>query len=108
MSPKTESALGVGATIAVIALDQWLPDRGMLLLIIAAGLALASVIGGRRLPLFMRVFATGTTFYLGYVMCLMGRTMEPGFTTYTVKMAFIVFCLYASLPTLALLRIWRG
>jgi hypothetical protein len=100
--------IGIAATVALAVLDEWLPDGGMLLLITAGGVAAMSVIGGQRLPLWMRVFATGTTFYLGYVMCLVGRTMESGFTTYTVQMAFFVFCLYASLPTLALLRVWRG
>src|SRR3954469_5405787 len=108
MSPKTQATLGIGVTVALVVMDELLADGGMLLLITAAGLALASGIGGERLPLFVRVFATGTAFYFGYDMCLVGRTMEPGFTSYTVKMAFLLFCLYASLPTLALLRIWRG
>jgi hypothetical protein len=89
-------------------LDELLPDRGMTLLAVVAVFSLTSVIRGHRLPLFVRVFATGATFYIGYVMCLVGRTMEPRLTGYTIQMAFVVFGLYASLPTLALLRIWRG
>jgi hypothetical protein len=108
MRPKTQVTFGIGATVTLAVMDEVLPDGGMTLLIVTACLALASAIGGQRLPLFMRVFATGTTFYLGYVMCLVGRTMEPGLTGYTVRMAVFIFCLYAILPTFALLRIWRG
>jgi hypothetical protein len=108
MDSKTQIAFGIAATVAVAVIEERLPDGGVTLLIVAAGLTLISAMGGQRLSLFTRVFATGTTFYLGYVMCLVGRTMEPGFTLYTVQTAFLVFCIYASLPTLALLRIWRG
>jgi hypothetical protein len=108
MSTKTQTALGIGATVALAVLDELLPDGGMTLLVVVAVLAVASAIGGQRLPLFVRVFATGATFYLGYVMCLVGRTMEPGFTRYTVQMALVIFGLYATLPAVALLRIWRG
>jgi hypothetical protein len=108
MSNKTQIALGIGVTVALAVLDELLPDGGMTLLVVVAVLAVASAIGGQRLPLFVRVFATGATFYLGYVMCLVGRTMEPRFTAYTLQMALVVFGLYATLPTLALLRIWKG
>ena len=108
MSTKTQTALAIGATIALAVLDEVLPDGGLLLLVVVAALALASVIWGLRLPIFVRVFATAATFYLGYVMCLVGRTTEPGFTADAVQMALACFALYAVLPTLALLRIWRG
>jgi hypothetical protein len=108
MSTKTQTALGISAMVVLAVLDEQVSDGGITLLVIVAVLAVASAIGGQRLPLFVRVFATGVVFYFGYVMCLVGRTMEPRFTVYTVQMALIAFGLYAALPTLALLRIWRG
>lgn len=108
MSRKAQSALGIGATVALAVLDELIADGGMTLLAVVAALAVTSAIGGQRLPLFVRVFATGATFYLGYVMCLVGRTMEPRFTVYTVQMALVAFGIHGTLPTLALLRIWRG
>ena len=108
MSTKAQAALGIGATVALAVLDEVLPDGGILLLVVVAALALASGIGGPRLPLFLRVFATAATFYLGYVMCLVGRTMEPRFTGYTLQMALVCFGIFALLPTLTLLRLWRG
>jgi hypothetical protein len=108
MSTKTQGVLGVGATVALGVVDEWLPDGGTTLLVVVAALALASAVKGQRLPLVFRVFSTGATFYLGYVTCLVGRTMEPGFTAYTIRMALFVFGLYATLPAVALLRIWPG
>jgi hypothetical protein len=108
MNAAAQIAVGFAATVTLAVLDELLPDGGMTLLAAVAVLAIVSVIRGERLPLFVRVFATGATFYLGYMMCLIGRTMEPRFTIYTVQMALVVFGLYATLPTLALLRIWRG
>jgi hypothetical protein len=108
MSTKTQAALGIGAAVALAVLDEVLPDGGILLLVVVAALTLASGIGGPRLPLFVRVFATAATFYLGYAMCLVGRTMEPRLTGYTLQMALVCFGLFAVLPTLTLARIWRG
>jgi len=108
MSTKTQAAMGIGATVALAVLDEVLPDGGILLLVVVAVLTLASGIGGQRLPLFVRVFATTATFYLGYVMCFVGRTMEPRFTGYTLQMALVCFGLFAALPTLSLARLWRG
>ncbi len=108
MSTRTQSALAIGATVALAVLAEVLPHGGFLLLVVVWVLALASGIGGERLPVFVRVFATAATFYLGYVMCLAGRTMEPGFTGYTLQMALVCFGLFAALPTLTLARLWRG
>jgi hypothetical protein len=108
MNAKTHVALGIFATFMLALVDESIVDGGMTLYVVVAALALASVIGGQRLPLFIRVFATGATFYLGYAMCLVGRTMQPRFTISTVQTALIMFGLMAALPTLALLRIWRG
>jgi hypothetical protein len=108
VNAKTHVSLGIVATLMLVLVDEGIVDGGMTLLVVVAALALASLIGGRRLPLFIRVFATGATFYLGYAMCLVGRTMQPQFTISTVLMALMMFGLMAALPTLALLRIWKG
>lgn len=108
MTPKMHIGLGIGATVILAVLDESLPDGGLSLLFVVGVLTVMSAIRGPRLPLFVRVLATGATFYLGYVVCLVGRTMEPGFTPYTFQTALMVFGLYATLPTLTLLRLWRG
>lgn len=108
MSSRAQTVAGIGATVALAVFDELIPDGGLTLLLTVAALALASAIMGHRLPLFVRVFATGATIYLGYAMCLVARTMGPGFTGDTVRMALFCFALFAGLPALALLRIWRG
>ncbi len=108
LSSTCSILLGIVATIALAVVDEWVPDRGLILLAVVAALAIAGALRGRQLPLFLRVFATGATFYFGYAVCLVGRTMEPHLTAYTVQAALICFGLYAALPTLALLRIWKG
>ncbi len=58
MNTRTQSTLAIGATVALSVLDEVLPDGGFLLLVVVWILALASGIGGERLPVFVRVFAT--------------------------------------------------
>ena len=52
------------------------------------------------------MFATTFILYFSYGMCLVGRTMEPRFTRYTISMALTFFGLFAVVPTLSLLRLW--
>jgi hypothetical protein len=85
MSPKIQAALGIGVTVALAVIAELLPDGGAMLLIVIAGLTLVSAVGGLRLPLFVRVFATSTTFNFGYQMCLLGRTTEPHLTADNVQ-----------------------
>lgn len=108
MKPRIQIALGLAATAILVVLDEMLSYSGTALLAVVAILSIFSVIRRERLPMFVRVFSTGATFYLGYLTCLIGRTMEPGFTGYGVWMSLLGFGIYASLPMLALLCIWRG
>lgn len=108
MSRKAELAWGIFGTLVLMAICELLPINGMLLLFLVATLSLASVLAGHVLPLFLRTFTTGSVVYLGYVMCLVGRTMGPGFTRDTAEMAMVWYGIFAALPNLALLRIWKG
>jgi hypothetical protein len=65
MSSKTHTALGIGATVALAVLDEMIPNGVITLLVVVGTLAVASALGGQRLPLFIRVFATGATFLPG-------------------------------------------
>ena len=107
-SASTQIVLAVFTVIGVIALDATRHDGGLALLAFVGALAVACAVWGKRLPVYFRVLATGATLYLGYGLCLAGRTMEPGLTPHTFQMAMFLFLIYASLPTLALLRVWRG
>jgi glucose dehydrogenase len=93
-------------TVIVVALSEVLPGGGLILIVATAALALTAAIGGTRLPLALRLFATIIIFYFGYSMCLVGRTMEPLLTRYTVSMALASFGLFAVVPSLSLLRLW--
>jgi hypothetical protein len=46
-------------------------------------------------------------FYWAYITCLIGRTMQPGLTRYTIGMALTVFAIYGLWPSVALFRVWR-
>lgn len=108
MKTRFQIGLGVGTSLALVALHALQSRQNALLWVVVYALAVATAVGGMRLPLFLRVFATGATAYLAYGMCLVARTMEPHFTWRTLAMAILAFSWCALLPTLALLRAWRG
>lgn len=108
MKTRLQAIIGALAVIGWIAVHEFAPPRASTSILGAYALALAAVIGGRRLPLSLRIVATGTIAYLGYGMCLLGRTMEPHLTIHNAAMALICFACGAFLPTLALLRAWQG
>jgi hypothetical protein len=107
MNATYQAFFGVLATAVLAALSEILPGGGMFLLVAVAALASVAAIGGTRLPLVLKVWATTFIMYFGYSTCLLGRTMEPGFTGYTVSMALVCFGLLACLPAISLLRLWR-
>ena len=107
MGVKLQTSLGLAATLTLVLISELLPVSGLTLVAVAL-LTLASAIGGIRLPLFLRVFTTGATIYLGYLMCLLGRTTGPHFTVNTALAASFIFGAFVTLPMLALLRIWSG
>ena len=108
MSTTTHITIGLAATVAFAAAVEFVPVVGGLVCMGGAGLLLiVALVRGQRLPVSLRVFATGVFFYYGYSMCLLGRTMAPGFTRYTVSMALTYFAIFALLPGLSLIRLWR-
>jgi hypothetical protein len=84
------------------------PDHGISLLVAMALLTITSLIGGLSLPLFVRCFFTVLIFYFASTICLVGRTMEPGLTAYTIGMALTCFGMLALWPAISLLRLWQG
>lgn len=105
---SSQIVYAVLTVVGVVALDSTTRISSMWLLGLVGALALACVVGGRRLPVYFRVLATGATFYLGFGLCLVGRTMEPSLTSHTFEAALFMFLIYAALPTLALTRVWSG
>jgi len=94
--------------LAASAVFEAVPDHGMSLLVAMALLTIASLGGGHRLPLFVRPLFTVLVFYFASTICLVGRTMEPRLTAYTVGMALTCFGTLALWPALSLLRLWQG
>jgi len=108
VSTTTQLTIGLAATVAFAIVVELIPVVGGLVWIGVAGvLMIVALVRGQRLPLAFRAFATGVFFYHGYSMCLHGRTMEPGFTRYTVSMALTYFAMFALSPGISLIRIWR-
>lgn len=108
MNAKVQTGLGLGAVLAFVAWRESTTGQAWVVLVVVYSLAVAAAVGGARLPLLVRVLASGATAYLAYGLCLMGRTMEPHFTVRGFGMAFLAFAWCAMVPTLALLRAWRG
>lgn len=108
MNAKVQTGLGLGAVLAFVAWRESTTGQPWVVLAVVYTLAAAAAIAGARLPLWVRILATGTTAYLAYGLCLMGRTMEPHITLRGLLMAFLAFAWCALVPTLALLRAWRG
>ena len=107
MNNKMQTPLGLTASIAV-GVGLWLARDFILFMAVGVVVAVVSLVRGSRLPLGVRAFLTGTTLLVGSMMCLVARTMEPQLTLNTAKIALAAFALCAGLPTLALLRLWRG
>ena len=99
--------LGVAASIG-LALAVWYSQEGGLIKFVVVGLlTLASLIFLRRLPLAIRVFATGGCFYMSYSCFLIGRTTHPGFSLTTLPIAISCFVILGAIPALSLLAIWE-
>ncbi len=108
LNRRTHTILGLVAAAAAAIASESLQQGGFLILLATVFiLTVTGMVGGQRLPLWIRIFSTASCFYLGYAVCLAGRTMRPGFNPDTFRMSLMVFGLYATLPALALLRIWR-
>jgi hypothetical protein len=98
---------GVLAALALFVALEFLPDGDFVIMIGGAFLLLVALLRGARLPLMLRVFITGSLFYWAYIACLIGRTMQPGLTGYTIGRALTMFATFGWWPSLALFRLWR-
>lgn len=110
MSYLDSHAVRCGVILGLLAsvLFTFVPDNDILLLAAMAFLTITGFVAGPRLPLYVKVLFTVLIFYFAGLMCLIGRTMAPGLSLYTVSMALVYFGFMALWPSLSLLRIWRG
>ena len=108
MSSRSQIIFGTAVVIVAAVVTESMSAGALIWMVFTAALALTLVVRGRGLPLTFRVVATGFTFYHAYQMCLIGRTMEPFLSSYTVSMALLHVSIFAALPTMALLRGWQG
>jgi hypothetical protein len=106
---KTGSHISVGVVtaLALFVAIEFVPHGDIAFMLFAALLFLVALIRGLRLPLAVRVFATACIFYWAYIACLIGRTMRPGLTAYTLGWVLFMFAFYGWWPAPALFRLWR-
>jgi hypothetical protein len=99
--------LPIAAALAFSVFALLVPVGGPVCMILVAIFTVCGGIFGQRLPLALRVGITGVIIFFAFAMFLAGRAMAPKLTHDTVKMAFTMFGLLASVPVLSLLRLWR-
>ena len=107
MTSSRHNLLGMIAALVSLLALEFVPDAGLVIIIIGGLLFVIALIRGTRLPMAIRVFITACIFYWAYITCLVGRTMRPGLSRYTVGMALTVFAIYGWCPGIALVRLWR-
>jgi hypothetical protein len=77
------------------------------LLLFAVALIIGAAAGSRHLSLPARTFITTQIFCWNFMLCLLGRTVEPGITRGNTSMVLLYFGIYGFVPGLCLLRLWR-
>jgi len=77
------------------------------LVLFGAALIISFAAGTRHLSMSARVFITAQIFCWNFMLCLLGRTVEPGITRGNTYMALLYFGMYGFVPGLCLLRLWR-
>jgi hypothetical protein len=107
MTTSRHIITGILSAVVLFVGLEFLEDADLAIMIGGALLLIVALIRGTRLPLMLRVFITACIFYWAYIACLIGRTMQPGLSGYTVGMALTVFAIYGCWPGLALFRLWR-
>jgi hypothetical protein len=86
----------------------YLPDGELIyLIVLGVGLIVSLAAGTRHLSLPARIFITAQIFCWNFMLCLLGRTVEPGITRGNLSMMLIYFGIYGIIPGLCLLRLWR-
>ena len=100
--------LAIILAIAFFAGFGFLPNGSLIyLLLFAAALIISLAAGTRHLSLSARVFITTQIFCWNFMLCLLGRTVEPDITRGNTIMALFYFGIYGIVPGLCLLRLWR-
>ena len=107
MRTSRQIVAGILAGLALFVALEFVPDGDLVIMIGGAVLLLVGLIWGTRLPLMFRAFVTACIFYWAYIACLVGRTMQPGLSGYTIGMALTVFVIYGAWPAIGLFRLWR-
>ena len=107
MKTYAQVFLSLVTVVAYVGVLQMVPSGGIISMIVVGVTTLTAAAVGPRLHLALRVFITAIIFEFGYSMCLVGRTMEPGFTRSNFGMALCFFAMFAALPFLSLLRLWH-
>jgi hypothetical protein len=77
------------------------------LVLLGATLIISLAAGVRHLSLSARTFITTQIFCWNFMLCLLGRTVEPGITRGNTSMALLYFGSYGFVPGLCLMRLWR-
>jgi hypothetical protein len=86
----------------------FLPNGSLIyLLLLGAALIISLAAGVRHLSLPARTFITTQIFCWNFMLCLLGRTVEPGITRGNTSMVLLYFGIYGFVPGLCLLRLWR-
>jgi hypothetical protein len=85
----------------------FLPNGGIFYPISLGVMLILSLICGARLTLSARTFIKAQIFCWTFMLCLLGRTVEPGIKRGNVSMMLLYFGIYGFAPRLCLLRLWR-
>ena len=86
----------------------FLPNGELIyLVLLGTALIISLAAGTRYLSLPARTFITTQIFCWNFMLCLLGRTVEPGITRGNTSMALLYFGIYGFVPGLCLLRLWR-
>ena len=108
MQNKWQATLAVAVSIGCFVGFGFLPDGELIYLaFLGTGLIISLAAGTRHLSLPARIFITTQIFCWNFMLCLLGRTIEPGITRGNTSMALIYFGIYGIIPGLCLLRLWR-
>jgi hypothetical protein len=108
MQNKWRMMLVVAFSIACFIGFGFLPNGELIyLFLLGTTLIISLAAGTRHLSLPARIFITTQIFCWNFMLCLLGRTVEPGITMGNTYMALIYFGIYGFVPGLCLLRLWR-
>jgi hypothetical protein len=108
MQNKWRMMLVVAFSIACFIGFGFLPNGELIyLFLLGTTLIISLAAGTRHLSLPARIFITTQIFCWNFMLCLLGRTVEPGITMGNTYMALIYFGIYVFVPGLCLLRLWR-